>query len=496
MTDGFALKLVTLRDYISTRIHENLSGQTGAVAAALLVGDHAGLSEQTNDLLRETGLAHLLAISGLHMGLVAGTIFFLVRAGLAAVLTFALHLPLKKISACIAFTAAFAYLLLAGAPVPTQRAFIMYGIMLGAILLDREPVSLRLVAAAALSVVLLHPFSVLGPSFQMSFVAVVALVSVYEWWSTRRAISGRDRILGGDSVLSSCLTYLFGVIVTSLIVSITTAPIVAYHFQQVPTLGALANVFAIPITAFITMPAGIVALLCVPFGGEAAALWVMGWGIDLTLWLAEFVAGSGLSAFKTAAFGKAGLVLALAGFCWLAIWRRGWRYLGAVPIVAACVLWGSERSPDILVSEDGKLIAANVDQHGQVLSDGTSGKFVRIVWRQRLNVSDERYTFSSVETAPDARSGCDDRGCVLTIKGRSVAFPSSSEALGEDCGRADAVVWPYRAPNFCKPPLFLIDGQVIRRAGGLAIWVGPDGAELLSVNSERGERPWTITSSE
>ncbi len=172
--------LSRLRQNLSVRIRAAIDGPAGAVAAALMTGDRHAIPEGVLEDFRKAGLAHLLAISGLHVGLIAGLILLLVRRGRIVFPPLALRYPVKKWASAVAILAAFAYSLVAGATIPTQRAFIMIGLVLVAVILDREGISMRLVAWAALVVLLLSPDALLGPSFQLSFAAVIALIAVYE----------------------------------------------------------------------------------------------------------------------------------------------------------------------------------------------------------------------------------------------------------------------------------------------------------------------------
>ncbi|MFD1379108.1 ComEC/Rec2 family competence protein [Fodinicurvata halophila] len=250
------------RQLLADTALSELPGQTGAVTAALLTGQRGAISEATNEAMRHSGLAHLLAISGLHLGLIAGTSFFVVRAFLCLWPAVALRWPVKKIAACCALAMAFCYLFLAGATIPTQRAFIMTGLVLLAVLLDRTALTLRLVGLAALLVLVLSPESLLGASFQMSFAAVTGLVAGYEILRERKASSGSDQDARGR--LQKVSGYFLGVGITTVIATLATAPFALYHFNGLASYGLLANLVAVPLTAFWVMPAALLVLLATP----------------------------------------------------------------------------------------------------------------------------------------------------------------------------------------------------------------------------------------
>ena len=285
-----------------------LDGDTGAVAAALIMGQRGSISEETLTAMRDAGLAHLLAISGLHMGLVAGLLFFTVRGSLALVAPLTLQRPIKKWAALAALVGVFGYLLLAGAPVPTQRAFVMTGLVLVGVMLDRTAISLRLVAWAAAVVLLLRPESIVGASFQMSFAAVLALVAFYEVAGAKMRVW-----FGGAGTLRRLALYVAGVGFTTLIAGLATLPFAIHQFNRVAVFGMAANLVAVPLTGLWIMPWAVLALVLMPVGLEAAALVPMGWGVDGMLAVAQTVAAWPGAAISVRAMPMAGLAAIVLG---------------------------------------------------------------------------------------------------------------------------------------------------------------------------------------
>ncbi|HEX9648865.1 MAG TPA: ComEC/Rec2 family competence protein, partial [Alphaproteobacteria bacterium] len=284
-------RLSALRLAVADRIEAAAGGgpnrARAEVAKALLTGIRTGIPDEVVSAWRDSGLAHLLAISGLHLGLVGGFLFFAVRLALASVEAVALRYPIKKWAAAFALVGAFAYLLLTGATVPTQRAFVMAALVLLAVILDREAVSMRPVALAALVVLALHPESMVGASFQMSFAAVIALVATFE------AVRGRwtDHRNRRPGVLRRAALYVGFVAMTSVVAGAATAPFAAYHFGRLTTVGLVANLVAVPTTALWIMPWGLAGLLLMPVGLEQLALVPMAWGIELVNATARWCAG-------------------------------------------------------------------------------------------------------------------------------------------------------------------------------------------------------------
>jgi competence protein ComEC len=275
-----------LRHTIGQRITAVLPEQTGAIANALITGERGGISEETNTAFRDSGILHILSISGLHMAIMAGAVFLLVRFALAAVPAIALVHPIKKWAAGAAMLGAFAYLMISGASFATVRSAIMISIMLFAVILDRPALALRNVVLAATLILVLFPESLFDAGFQMSFAAVLGLVSVYE--SFRRGSGGA--FVPEGSAARVVFFFFAGIVLSTLVASAAVAPFAAYHFHKSQQYAVIANLIAIPLCNLVVMPAALATLIAMPLGREALPLWVMGWGVDAMLWTAERVA--------------------------------------------------------------------------------------------------------------------------------------------------------------------------------------------------------------
>ena len=285
MTQNIGLQLARIREEITRRIRNVLTGDTAGFASALTVADRRAMSPATVDALRESGLAHVLAISGLHMALVSGTLFFFLRVCFSFFPPLVQAFPVKKIAAAAALLVATFYLLISGASISTQRAWIMLAIMLFAVILDRPALTMRNVALAAIIIIMVTPSAVMGPGFQMSFAATVALIATYAYWTllgNQQAGSAASGFGANNAPASGLVrllvVFLFGLAMTSLVAGLATAPFATYHFHRVASLGLLANLAAMPIVTFIVMPAGLLALLAMPLGLEHWPLVVMGQG--------------------------------------------------------------------------------------------------------------------------------------------------------------------------------------------------------------------------
>lgn len=470
------------RRVLADRILDALDGARGGVAAALITGEQRVIPAGAMEEIRISGLAHLLSISGLHVSLVAGLVFFAVRALLAAVEPLALRYPIKKWAVVPAMAAAFGYTLVVGAPVPTQRSALMTGIVLCAVLLDRNPFSMRLVAFAAAVVMLLQPESLLGPSFQMSFGAVIALIAAYEVMGSRFA-SWR----AGAGLLLRTTLYVFGLAVTSLVASLATLPFGLHHFQQIQFYGLAANMIAVPVTSFWVMPLGLVSVAAMPLGLEEWPLRAMAIGIDAILGTASLVANLPGASVLLPAMPVWGLVALALGGLWLALWTRRWRLLGLVPIALGFASILVAPRPDLLVSDDGRVVALRDDQGRLLLSTRRAGRFDAGVWL-RHDGETEADAWPAQGMGAGGALACDSLGCLWNVEGRRVAIAWRHEAFREDCRVADIVVAPELYGR-CAAPLAITRGDLLRK-GAHALYIDPDGVRAETVAAARGNRPW------
>jgi competence protein ComEC len=326
---GWREALRRLRTEMSRRIVAVLPGSTGGVASALITGKRGAITEEVKQDFRDSGLSHLLSIAGLHLGLVGAFVFFVVRGGLALIPPIALRYPIKKIAAGAALVVLTCYLLISGAAIPTERAFVMNGIFFVAIIIDRLRISMRVCALAALVVLVMDPASLVGVSFQMSFGAVVALIAVYETYGRQLG-----RLLHNRSIVGQVVGYCGGVVVTTVVATLGTCAFSIYHFHNLALYSSLANVIAVPLSAMWTLPFGVVSCLLMPFGLERLGLVPMGWGIDTTIWVAHHVSALPGDVWAMPRLPPTGLLLISLGGLWLCLWRGDWRRWGMVAIIA------------------------------------------------------------------------------------------------------------------------------------------------------------------
>lgn len=476
------LALARLRQAVVARTLAVLPGTEGAVAAALLTGQRAAIPEGELARIRDSGLAHLLSVSGLHVGIVAGLGFLLVRLVLGLWPWALLHWPVKKLAAIAGIAGGVGYMLLTGSDVPMQRAVAMAALFALAVVLDRTGVGLRALALAGSAVLLIQPEALLGPSFQMSFAAVLALIAAWEavrgtWLSPRR-----DR-----TFLARAGYGIVALAFTSLVASAATAPFGAFHFQRIQLYGIAANAIAVPLTSVWVMPWGMLALALMPLGLERLALAPMALGIDVILLVAGTVAAWPGAAMGLPAMPGWGLVACGLGLCWLCLWRTRLRLVGVPLLVAGLISPGLVRPPDILVSPDARLIAIRADDALHVQSLQGASRFVRGIWTERSGGM--RLAPLPEVGQPAEAIDCERGACVISQPGRASAVLLRGDPPWPWCGRVAVVVSAEPVRGRCAGSA-VVDRFSVWRDGAHAVWLDRDGATVLSDRAWRGARPW------
>ncbi len=459
-----AVPIDRLRSYLTKGMLAHMDGQAGAFAAGAMTGDRSAITEDTVQALRDSSLAHLLAISGMNMAFLTAFVFALFRYGLALVPYVALRVNTKKLAAVVSLGVAFFYLLLSGANVATERAFIMIAVFLGAVLLDRRALTLRSVAVAAMILLVARPESLMEPGFQMSFAATIALITGFA------ALDGsiyRER-------LPRWLMPVFTLVLSSVIGGLSTAPYAAAHFNRFTDYGLIANLLTVPVMGAVIMPAGAVAALLAPIGLAGLPLWVMEQGARWILFVAHWIAGLEGSVTAIPAPGPWVLPLFTLGALWLILWRGRVQGLGVLPALLALALWvGSER-PALLISGDGKLLGL-AGPEGRALSASRGGGFAAENWLQ--NDGD-----LTAQPAAADRPGFDgpkgERWFDLAgLRGVALSGKAAEGKLGAACATADLVILSEPVatpPSDCA----LIDAAMLAKTGPLAIRDTADGLTI------------------
>lgn len=471
---GPAMRVFTWRMALSEALQTAMPGPSGGFAAAIMTGDRAGIAQTTYDDLRAANLAHLLAISGLHMGLLTGFIFALVRYGLALVPGIALRWPTKKIAALCALLAGAFYLALSGGNVATERAFVMVAVMLVAVLCDRRALTLRAVAIAAVIVLVWQPEALTGPGFQMSFAATTALVAAF---GALRRIDLRGMPKWGRGVLS--------VVLSSFVAGLATAPFAAAHFNQIPHYGLIANVLSVPLMGLLVMPAGVLALCLAPFGLWSVALWVMERGLLWILFVAQTVAGWDGAVSHIWAPQPAVLPLLSIGLL-AALLMRGWiRLTGPALAAMAMLLWAQTDRPDLLVADNGSLLGLMTPQ-GRVLSRPSGSGFVAGIWLENDGAP-------MAQDLAAARAGLTrgERRVAADVAGLHIIQVSGKTALAAITGCDGADILISNQIDVGQRPCRTFGVEALRASGALALFHRPDGGVAVTTARDvAGARAW------
>ncbi len=473
---------------MARRFEAGAGERAGGVAAALLTGDRSGVSEADAEALRISGLGHILAISGLHMALLAGAIYWCARLAFAAIDHFARAHDPRKPAALIALAAAAFYLALSGASVSTQRAFVMTAVVLIGVMLDRRALSIRSLAIAALIVLGLRPESVAEAGFQMSFAATAALISAYEALRLRFPPDPDAR-----GPITNLRKAAFGLAATSVIAGAATGAFAAFHFQRMAAYGLVANLTAMPVFTFWVMPAGVASLAASFFGLETVFLAVMEPGLRVVLAIAHWTASLPGAGAHTIAPANTVVALYGLGFALLVIGKGAARSAGAAMALAAMLAWAGTKPPDLMLTTDGVVLARFEAMDGEAgdtayaATDLRRSRYERDVLLQRAGAGEGG--------AGRAPLRCDAMGCTaVTADGLTLAVTDRHEAMAQDCEQVDIVVFRGRASAWMKRrcAALLFDNADRASLGGAQFWVR-DGevVRLTGALNQGPDRLWS-----
>lgn len=478
------------RNALSKRIQLAMGTETGPVGSALLVGTRGSIEEVDAEALRNSGMAHLLSVSGLHVTAVVGGTFMLVASLLALWPWLALRLSVPLASAACAAVIAVLYTLLTGAEVPTVRACVAALLILVALAMGRDALSLRLLAAGATFVLLFWPEALAGPSFQLSFAAVGTIILLHDSKWMRHFMQRRE-----EALPLRIMRQFLGLLLTGLAIELVLAPIALFHFHKSGLYGALANIAAIPLTTFLVMPAQLLGLLAdVVWSGLGAPFWwVAKQAITAILWIAHSVSAAPgavalLPEMPVWAFGTA--ILSGLG---IAIFGSRWRWLALGPMVIATTAMLSASRPDMLLTGDGQHLAVVYGDGQLALLRPRAGEYARSILGETAAVGEVAIALDDMRGAV-----CNSDGCTFALqKGRRdwriLALRSDymipSMELAAACRRSDIVISSRWLPWSCKPRWLKADATLLEKTGGLAFYLAD--AKISSVAAENAHHPWS-----
>jgi competence protein ComEC len=455
--------LQNLRNNIASTILATLPRDTGGIAVTLLTGDEQAIPPTERQNFVEAGLAHILAVAGLHVGIVMGLVFFASRWLLTRHVGMALHLPAKSIAAALALLGGVGYALLTGAHLPILRSLAMASLATLGVFAGRRAFSLRGLALAALALLLASPEVILSTSFQMSFSAVAALIAGY---AAMREAS--IRLPPPRTHIGGMARHVLGLAYTSLLAGGASMPFAAYQFQQIQPYWIPANLLAVPLTAFWIMPWGLIALALMPLHLAALALIPMGWGISAIVWITSQIATWPDALLRIAPMPNAAILLMAAGLAWLCIWRSAPRLAGIPVMALGLIVALAARPPDVLVSPDSKLIALRSGGTVFLVRDPKASHFTLEQWQTVWGAT------------PLTPAQCSAQSCLV-----GAAWYTTTPV----CASARLIVAPIEMPHCSNP---VIDRFATYRFGAIAAWITPTAVILRTDRQVQGERPWVL----
>lgn len=430
-----------IRQKITDKILDAHPNSKGNIATALLVGQRGGIDKNDLEAMRTAGLSHLLAISGMHIALVASMFFFTTRLLLSLMQNIALKYNIKKMAVISAIAGSLTYLLISGYPISAQRAFIMSSIFLLAIYLNRTGTPLRSVALALVIILTISPESILTPGFQMSFASVTSLICIYSIFYKK------DKILTKPNIITKSFYYILGIITASLIAAIATAPFSIYHFNHFSSYGILSNFVAVPLTSFVIMPLGVISLIFMPVGLQELPLSLMIKAIEIIVQLSHFIAkfpASSASAISLPTYSFAIIVLCTL---WFFIWQQKWRYFSLAPLILVVLfVLIQDNKPNVIINSDGELFAVKNADGGFAFSNISKNKYTQKMWLAKYGV----VVKDLINSDYSKNTKCDFYGCVVKEKGYEILVAKHAQALLDNCDRYDMIINLSFIKDVCK----------------------------------------------
>lgn len=463
-----------LRKKIADKMMLQIKGDEGAIAAALMVGTQSLISKEAMVKIRNSGLAHLLSISGLHFASASAIFFWSIRFLLSRSQYLALNFDIKKIAAVFAILSSYFYLLLADSPVPAVRSFIMIALVFLAIIFDRKSDAKRALAFAAFILLIVNPYNVFSVSFQLSFAAILALLCFHEYLSN---LKSKFEI---SSPFAKFGWYFLEIISASIVAQIATLPFLLYHFSNFSSYGFISNLAAIPLSTFVTMPLGFLSLLLMPFGLEKFSLYLMGLSITWIIDIANFVTNLNYSYFLTNQMPKAVFVAAVVSGFIICVMQGKIKWLAILIFTASCSLVFLPNKPDLLFDGSQRFFAIYNQDDGLVFSENLKPSKKREMWLKFVNQSNFK-SFASQGKAWQEKNNinCDDQKCELRLKNKQILVLFKRNKLSEVCNKsADIIVnlsARYQLPACFNEKAIKIDNLDFQQKGGQFLYITDDG---------------------
>ncbi len=487
-----AMAVNAARWSLARRLVDRMGEREGGLAAALTTGHQAWLQETDVQAMRDSGLAHILSISGVHMAIVGGFVFALVRLGIAAWPWAALRVPGKKVAAGAALAALVAYLVLSGAPPPAIRSALTAGIALVAVMLDRRALTLHSLAIAALVVLVVQPEAIVQPGFQMSFAATAALLALAEAWPHATSDRGAPRVI---RAAQKARGWLVAGAAVSLVAGLATDPFAIQHFNRVALWSVPANLGAELLSSFVVMPALAMGAVAESFGWGAPFLAVAGWGLDGIAATAALFARLPHAVVGWPSAPALALPTSFLGLLVVCLLRTPLRLLG-LPLFVAVWLWSRPPTPVAWIAEGGANVAV-ADGARAVLLRPRSQRFGFELWAHRRGLA---FADDTDGTPPaDPRWTCGRDSCApgpqapLAVAGWWRLKPATPEDAASLCAGARIVV--LRTGSASSSPAcagrLVLDEDGLAAGGAAEVFREGAGFRVRWAQDARGDRPWS-----
>jgi competence protein ComEC len=473
---------------LARRMIDDMGPRQGGVAVAMTTGHEAWLQPDEVQAMRDSGLSHILSISGVHMAIVGGFVFLALRTLIAAWPWLALRVSGKKLAAAGGLIATGLYLVISGAPPPAVRSAVTLSVAFCAILADRRAISLHALATAALIVLALQPEAVIQPGFQMSFAATLALIALAEVWPRPpKEINTPWPI----RLAQNAGAWLLAAVAISTAASLATSAFAIQHFNRVSLWGVPANLLMEPLSTFVIMPALAAGALLEAWSAGGWLLAFAGWGIGLLNDLAAAVAAWPKAVWIVPSAPDAALPIAFLGLLWLCLWKGQLRWLG-LPAALAVMLWPRPAPPAAWIASDGGAAAIAV-QHQAVFLRPDAKQFAASLWARRRGLVEPK----DADAAQKAHFDCNRRRCLPEGEDqpRLAAWWTRRIPSGDDmaglCRGAEVVILRGRRGGASCAGALVLSGEDFARGGSAELYPAPDGWRLVWANDMRGSRPWT-----
>ncbi len=459
------------RNYVRKNLDLYMNYPYNTILSALIVGKRDGIDPTILDNIRSSGLAHLLAISGLHLAIVAMSFYFFIRILLTFSSTLSLRFNNKKIAALLSILLSFIYLLIAGSPISAQRSFIMIALFFVAIIIDRNNASIRSVAIAAIIILIFQPESILGPSFQMSFAAVLSLISAHDF-------------IKNNIPKGSLLFYIVDIIASSTVASLSTTPYAIYHFNYFSIGGVIANIVAIPLVSFIILPLGILATILMPFHINQPILYVIEIAINILLQTAEYTSNV-FSTIKISNISNLVLLISTLSFLWLCFWKNNTRWFAIIGYISAIIIFINTDTPDILINQ--KHAAVKGPNNQIYFLKKTRKNFISNSW---INIYGQEsiLTYKDYVNTANSFITCDNNNCIYKNNNHVIAFISNNNDLHKICDAADLIVQTSDKISNISCNKKLIKFEDLKNSGTHEVYLKKD--KVITVKQSIGNRPW------